>query len=45
MSTNPAGREKKMHPNGPPQTKEKEAGRGAEINDTEAGFNKEGTEE
>lgn len=44
VSTNPAGREKRMPPNGPLKLRRRGAG-GAEINDMEAGFNKEGTEE
>lgn len=49
MSTNPAGREKRLptSPNAPPplRPREQEGRRGAAINDMEAGFNKAGTEE
>lgn len=44
VSTNPAGREKRMPPNGPRRLRRRGAG-GVEINDVEAGFNKERTEE
>lgn len=44
VSTNPAGREKRMPPNGPLKVRKKGRG-GLEINDIEARFNKGGTEE